>query len=126
MTFAGRNETHQDYGIFVSIKADNGRYVNLSAHLSGLARGIKRGAKVDRHTIIGFAGDTGGPDIPVGPVHLHQAFYRNPSYNPDGSPYGGQGLQALYHHYFRGKGGVHEFGWSRSQNQKFKGDDISY
>ncbi len=42
VTFAGRNYTHKDYAIFVSIKADNGKYVNLSAHLSGLASGIKK------------------------------------------------------------------------------------
>jgi len=126
VTFAGRNKTHEDYGIFVSIKADNGKYVNLSAHLSGLARGIKRGAKVDRHTVIGFAGDSGGPNIAVGRAHLHQAFYRNPSFNKDGSPYGGRGLQTLYHHYFRGNDGVHKLGWSHTRSQLFKGDGISH
>ena len=30
MTFAGRNNTHKDYGLFVSIEAVNGSYVNLS------------------------------------------------------------------------------------------------
>jgi hypothetical protein len=66
VTFAGRNVTHKDYGILVSIRAGNGKYVSLSAHLNSLARGIKRGAKVGRHTAIGFAGNTGGGDIPVG------------------------------------------------------------
>ena len=126
VTFAGRNKTHEDYGIFVSIRAKNGRYVNLSAHLSGLARGIKRGAKVDRHTVIGFAGDSGGPNFSVGRSHLHQAFYRNPNYNRDGSPYGGRGLQTLYHHYFRGGDGVHKLGWSRTRSQLSKGDRISH
>ena len=82
MTFAGRNITHKDYGIFVSIEASNGKYVNLSGHLSVLAPGIKRGAVVDRHTVIGFAGKTGGNKFPVGPVHLHQAYYRSPTYTP--------------------------------------------
>ena len=126
VTFAGRNISHQDYGIFVSIKAGNGKYVNLSAHLSGLARGIKRGAKVDQHTVIGFAGDSGGPNFAVGRVHLHQAFYRYPSYMPDGSPYGGRGLQARYLHYFRGDGGIYKLGWSHTQYQKSKGDSISF
>ena len=99
VTFAGRNHTHQDYGIFVTIRSDNGKYVSMSAHLSGLAGGIKRGAKVTEDTIIGFAGNTGGPNVPVGEVHVHQAFYRKPSYGPDGAPYGGAGLQAVYHHY---------------------------
>ena len=126
VTFAGRNVTHQDYGLFVSIVADNGKYVNISAHLSGLAPGILPGAPVDRNTIIGYAGDTGGPDIPVGRVHLHQAFYRFPDYTPDGSPYGGRGLQAVYFHYARGEDGVYELGWSHTLTQTSKGDDISY
>lgn len=126
VTFAGRNTTHQDYGIFVSIKAGNDKYVNISAHLDGLAPGIKRGATVDRNTIIGFAGDTGGPDFPVGRVHLHQAFYRFPDYTPDGAPYGGRGLQAVYFHYWRGEGGIYELGLSHTDTQISKGDDISY
>jgi hypothetical protein len=60
--------------------------VSLSVHLSGLARGIERGASVTDETIIGYASDTGGPDIPVGEPHLHQAFYRYPRYNDAGSP----------------------------------------
>ncbi len=126
VTFAGRNITHKDYGIFVSIKAGNGKYVNLSGHLSGLARGIKRGVKVDRHTVIGFAGKTGGGTIAVGQPHLHQAYYRYPSYNPDGSPYGGAGLQVIRHHYFRGDGGVYRFGWEIKPGIKAKGSKISY
>ena len=126
VTFAGRNVTHKDYGIFVSIRAGNGKYVNLSAHLSSLARGIKRGAKVGRHTVIGFAGSTGGGNIPVGKPHLHQAFYRYPSYNGDGSPYGGAGLQVVRHHYFRGDAGIYRFGWMRKPGIKAKGSLISF
>jgi hypothetical protein len=126
VTFAGRNVTHKDYGILVSIKTRGGKYVSLSAHLNSLARGIKRGAKVSRHTIIGFAGNTGGGDIPVGRPHLHQAFYRYPSYNQDGSPYGGAGLQVIYLHYFRGDDGVYRFGWTREPGIKAKGSLISF
>ena len=126
VTFAGRNVTHKDYGILVVIKASNGKYVSLSGHLSGLARGISRGSKVDRHTVIGFAGKTGGGDIPVGPVHLHQAFYRYPSYNRDGSPYGGAGLQVTRHHYFRGDGGVYTFGWTQRPGIKAKGSQLAF
>jgi murein DD-endopeptidase MepM/ murein hydrolase activator NlpD len=126
VTCAGHNVTHKDYGILVSIKAGNGKYVSLSGHLSGLARGIKRGAKVDRHTLIGFAGKTGGGTIPVGQPHLHQAYYRYPSYNGDGSPYGGAGLQVIRHHYFRGDGGVYRFGWTIEPGIKAKGSMISY
>lgn len=99
VTFAGRNTTHKNYGIFVTIKADNGKYVSMSAHLNGLASGIVKGARVTDGTIIGYAGKTGDPSIPVGPPHLHQAYYRYPSYNPDGSPYGGAGLKVIYHYY---------------------------
>jgi len=53
----------------------------------------------DPYTVLGYAGKTGGDRIPVGQVHFHQAFYRYPKQNPDGSPYGGQGLQILRHHY---------------------------
>jgi hypothetical protein len=126
VTFAGRNTTHRDYGIFVSIKAANGKYVNLSGHLSVLAPGIKRGAVVDRHTVIGFAGRTGGGRYPVGPVHLHQAYYRNPTYTPDGSPYGGAGLKVADHRYYRGDNGVYRYGWVESPEIKYKGSWISF
>jgi murein DD-endopeptidase MepM/ murein hydrolase activator NlpD len=93
VTFAGRNRTHADYGILVSIKACNGKYVSLQGHLSALRRGLSRGDRVSRDTIVGFAGKTGGGNIPVGRPHVHQAFYRYPSYTSDGAPYGGAGLQ---------------------------------
>lgn len=99
VTFAGRNETHIDYGILVSIKACNGKYVNLTSHFSALRSGLNKGDRVDRDTVLGYAGKTGGPRIPVGQVHFHQVFYRYPKQNPDGSPYGGQGLKIIRHHY---------------------------
>lgn len=124
VTFAGRNRTHKDYGLFVSIKASNGKYVSLSGHLDGLRRGLDRGDRVTRKAVIGYAGDSGGPDFPVGPVHLHQAFYRKPRLNPDGSPYGGAGLQVVRHHYVRGDGGVHRLGWKRHKGVRAKGSLI--
>jgi hypothetical protein len=114
--FVGRSASHINYGIMVVIEAEapNGnRYVSMSAHLNGLARGIVRGAQVTDETIIGFAGATGGQGIPVGESHLHQAFYRNPSFvfipgqGNTGPPFGGQGLQVIYHHFLgdaRGSG----------------------
>ncbi len=126
VTFAGRNITHKDYGIFVSIEASNGKYVNLSGHLSLLAPGIERGAEVDRHTVIGFAGKTGGNKFPVGPVHLHQAYYRYPTYTPDGSPYGGAGLKVVDHHYYRDDNGVYRYGWAERPEIKYKGSWISF
>jgi hypothetical protein len=128
VTFAGRNLSHGAYGIMVTIRACNGKYVSLAGHLDRLATGIYRGAKIGgRNKIIGYAGNTGGCCIPVGRVHLHQAFYRYPSYKPDGSPYGGRGLKVVRHHYFRGKGGVYIFGGCRScSGVKSKGDLVSY
>jgi hypothetical protein len=131
VTFAGRNETHSAYGIMVAIRACNGEYVSLAGHLDSLAAGIYRGAKIaDRNKVIGYAGNTGGLNtgegrIPVGRVHLHQAFYRYPHYDPDGSPYGGRGLKVVRHHYFRGKGGVYTFGCRKCSGVKTKGDLIS-
>ena len=129
VTFAGRNTSHANYGIFVIIKASNGKYVSTSAHLSSLAAGIKPGATVTADSVIGYAGDTGDPSIPVGEPHLHQAFYRYPSFKTDGSPYGGQGLQAIYHHYVgtaAGTGpGVYQFGWAKTSTQSTQGDLIS-
>ncbi len=128
VVFAGRNTSHANYGLFVVIKASNGKYVSLSAHLNGLAAGIRPGATVNADTVIGYAGDTGA-SIPVGEVHLHQAFYRYPNLNADGSPYGGRGLQAIYHHYVgdaAGTGpGVYQFGWSHTTTQLTQGDRIS-
>jgi murein DD-endopeptidase MepM/ murein hydrolase activator NlpD len=129
VTFAGRNRTHRDYGILVSIRAANGKYVSLSAHLNKLASGIRRGTEVDEHTVIGYAGNTGGPAFPVGEPHLHQAYYRDPSYSPDGSPYGGAGLQVVFHRYVgtaAGTGpGVYKFDWRSDSETVSKGDRIS-
>lgn len=83
VVFAGRNNTHKPYGISVSIRADNGKYVSMSAHLSGLAGGIYWGARVTNQTIIGYAGKTDNAIIPVGDTHLHQAYYHYPRYKPD-------------------------------------------
>ncbi len=103
VTYAGRNQTHADYGIFVSIRACNGKYVNLSAHLEALGTNngdrLSKGDEVTRSTMIGYAGDTGGGNIAVGRIHLHTAFYRYPKVNPDGSPYGGAGLQVVRNRY---------------------------
>jgi hypothetical protein len=128
VTFPGRNYTHADYGIMVVIRADNGKYVSLSGHLSALARGIRRGAYVTDATIIGYAGATGG-SIAVGEPHLHQAFYRYPSFGYDGAPYGGASLQVVNHHYVGTaagtKGGVYKLGWQSNKTTWSKGDWIS-
>lgn len=126
VTFAGRNQTHRTFGILVTIRACNGKYVSLAGHLDRLAAGIYRGAKIgNRNKVIGYAGDTGEGRIPVGRVHLHQGFFRYPDYNPDGSPYGGRGLKVVRHHFSRGKGGVYTFGCRTCKGMKSKDDLIS-
>ncbi len=78
---AGRNGA---YGIVVEIK-HNKKYETLYAHMSKLAAGIRRGAKVNQGQIIGYVGSTGrstGPhlhyevrvnDRPVNPSRLNAA-----------------------------------------------------
>jgi murein DD-endopeptidase MepM/ murein hydrolase activator NlpD len=60
---AGR---HGAYGITVEIKHNN-KYETLYAHMSKLAAGIRRGAKVNQGQIIGYVGSTGRSTGP----HLH-------------------------------------------------------
>ncbi len=60
---AGR---HGAFGIAVEIK-HNDRYETLYAHMSKLAAGIRRGAKVNQGQIIGYVGSTGRSTGP----HLH-------------------------------------------------------
>ena len=99
VVFAGSTYSHKDYGIFVVIRNSNGKYVSMSAHLNSIAPGIVRGKAVNAGTVIGYAGGTAYGSIPTGYPHLHQAFYRYPALNASGAPYGGRGLEAVYHHY---------------------------
>ncbi len=92
----------------------------MSAHLNGLQDWVRKGASVNEDRVMGFAGNTGDPSIPVGDPHLHQAFYRNPSYF-DGAPRGGQGLQVIRHHFIGtaardANGGVYTFGRKRKSD----------
>jgi len=60
---AGR---HGAYGITVEIR-HNKKYETLYAHMSKLAAGVRRGAKVNQGQIIGYVGSTGRSTGP----HLH-------------------------------------------------------
>jgi len=134
VTWAGKHWDHANYGIFVVTQAYDSagtslhRYWNLSAHLSALKKGIRPGAIVTDKDLIGYAGATGDPSIPVGPSHLHSAFYRNP-HTIGGRPYGGQGLQVIYHHYVGtaagNRPGIYTFGWKANSTTKAKGSLIS-
>jgi hypothetical protein len=128
VTFAGRNFSHADYGVFVIIQDDSGLYVGLSGHLTAV--NVEVGQAVTDQDIIGFAGATGGGNIPVDEPHLHQAFYRDPSFTFDGAPFGGQGLQVIFHHFVgtaAGSGpGVAQFGFTSDPPEILsKGDFIS-
>ena len=118
--FAGQRESHKNYGKFVVIEVEHGdeKYVSMSAHLNGL--NVSKGDRVNEDKIIGFAGNTGDPSIPVGKPHLHQAFYRNPEL-VDGAPHGGRGLQVVRHHFIGTaagdrNGGVYTFGRKRQSD----------
>jgi len=72
---AGR---HGAYGIAVEIR-HNGKYETLYAHMSKLAAGIRRGAKVNQGQIIGYVGSTGRSTGP----HLHyEVRVKNRPVNP--------------------------------------------
>jgi murein DD-endopeptidase MepM/ murein hydrolase activator NlpD len=57
------------YGNYIEIRHSGG-IVTLYAHLSGLAPGIKRGARIRQGQVIGFVGATGWATGP----HLHYEF----------------------------------------------------
>ena len=72
VTFAGRKGGS---GIMVKIKHSD-RYSSAYAHLSKIAKGVKKGSKVTRGQVIGAVGMTG---LATGP-HLHYAFYDRGKY----------------------------------------------
>ncbi len=63
VTYAGRKG---GYGIYARIR-HNGRYATAYAHMSRLARGIRRGVRVRQGQVIGYVGSTGRSTGP----HLH-------------------------------------------------------
>ena len=66
------------YGNMIRLRHANG-YETLYAHLSGFAKGLGRGARVEQGEIIGYVGSTG---LSTGP-HLHyEVHYRGRSMNP--------------------------------------------
>ena len=60
------------YGNYIDVTHYN-KYMTRYAHLSGFAKGIKKGAKVTQGQTIGFVGSTG---LATGP-HLHYEFHIN-------------------------------------------------
>jgi murein DD-endopeptidase MepM/ murein hydrolase activator NlpD len=94
---AGRNGA---YGIAVKIQ-HNKKYETLYAHMSKLAAGIRRGAKVNQGQIIGYVGSTGRSTGP----HLHYEVRVNDrAVNPNrinaagGKQLAGKDLKAFRQH----------------------------
>ncbi len=69
IVFAGRK---RGYGNFIRIR-HNAQFGTGYAHLSRIARGIRRGKRVRQGQVIGYVGSTG---LATGP-HLHYEVYRN-------------------------------------------------
>ena len=66
---AGRNG---GYGLYVRIR-HNGTYKTAYAHMSGIARGVRKGTRVQQGQVIGYVGTTGRSTG----NHLHYEVIRN-------------------------------------------------
>jgi murein DD-endopeptidase MepM/ murein hydrolase activator NlpD len=60
------------YGLYVRIR-HNGTYKTAYGHMSGIARGVRRGTRVQQGQVIGYVGSTGRSTGP----HLHYEVIRN-------------------------------------------------
>lgn len=77
------SEGYYTLGNYVVVR--NGYYRVLMAHLTSIASGITWGASVGASTVIGYAGNTGGP----WDEHIHARVAYNESLTYNGEPYGG-------------------------------------
>lgn len=67
--YAGRQG---GYGIYIRVR-HNGTYKTAYGHMSGIARGVRRGTRVQQGQVIGYVGSTGRSTGP----HLHYEVLRN-------------------------------------------------
>jgi murein DD-endopeptidase MepM/ murein hydrolase activator NlpD len=106
VTYAGWDpEGWWNYGKMVVIATPGGKYWSLSAHMSFV--NVVVGQRVDRNTLIGWAGSTGyAAPYP----HVHQVYYRWAS-TSRGRPYGGQGLRPSRLRYIGNGGGAYTTFW---------------
>jgi hypothetical protein len=128
VVFAGQVRSHRGLGIFVVIRAGNGKYVSSLGHLSGLRPRHKEGregGQEHRNRLRGQQrlgqGSHGRGAQPPGVLPLPEVHA--------GAPYGGRGFQTLYYHYAgtaaRDGGGIRKLSWSSTSYQKAEGDRIS-
>lgn len=92
--YAGR---HGGYGLYVRIR-HNGTYKTAYAHMSGIARGVRKGTRVQQGQVIGYVGTTGRSTG----NHLHYEVIRNGRFInsrtmhlPSGKQLEGEELQAF-------------------------------
>ena len=72
------SQTNGGYGKYIRIRHNN-EYKTAYAHLSGYAKGISKGVRVNQGDIIGYVGSTGKSTGP----HLHyEIIYQNKQINP--------------------------------------------
>ena len=91
---AGRNG---GYGLYVRIR-HNGTYKTAYAHMSGIARGVRKGTRVQQGQVIGYVGTTGRSTG----NHLHYEVIRNGKFInsrrmhlPSGTQLKGEELEAF-------------------------------
>lgn len=77
------SEGYYTLGNYVVVR--NGYYRAIMAHLNSIASGIGWGATVGMNTVIGYAGNTGGP----WDEHVHSRVAYGESLTYNGQPYGG-------------------------------------
>lgn len=106
VTYAGWDpNSWWNYGRMVVIVDPSGKYVSLSAHMSYV--NVVPGQRVNRDTLIGWAGSTGyAAPYP----HVHQAYYRYASFSW-GRPYGGRGLMPTRLRFIGNGGGAYTDFW---------------
>ncbi len=85
------------YGIYIRLR-HNGTYKTAYAHMSGIARGVRRGKRVTQGQVIGYVGTTGRSTG----NHLHYEVMRNGKFInsrrmrlPSGKPLKGADLEAF-------------------------------
>jgi len=67
-----RASRYGGYGNYIRLRHNSTEFKTAYAHLSGYARGIRKGARVEQGQVIGYVGSSGNSTGP----HLHYEIYR--------------------------------------------------